>query len=84
MKIGKLYFEDQLLQQRYKMGLGELNEALARLESLPNYEEAKIDGIPVLALSPQGYQVLGRYSGDEVVSSQVLAGFQFLAEEIFD
>lgn len=40
--------------------------------------------VEVLALSPEGYQVLGRYSEDEVVSSQVLAGFQFLAEEIFD
>ena len=38
----------------------------------------------VLALSPQGYQVLGQYSEDEVVSSQVLAGLQFTAEEIFD
>jgi Uma2 family endonuclease len=40
--------------------------------------------VEVLALSPEGYQVLGQYSEDEVVSSQVLAGFQFLAEEIFD
>jgi hypothetical protein len=40
--------------------------------------------VEVLALSPEGYQVLGRYSEDEVVSSQVLAGFQFPAEEIFD
>ena len=40
--------------------------------------------VEVLALSPQGYQVLGQYSDDEVVSSQVLAGFQFPAEEIFD
>ena len=40
--------------------------------------------VEVLTLSPEGYQVLGRYSEDEVVSSQVLAGFQFLAEEIFD
>jgi Uma2 family endonuclease len=40
--------------------------------------------VEVLALSPQGYQVLGQYSEDEVVSSQVLAGLQFLAEEIFD
>ncbi len=40
--------------------------------------------VEVLALSPQGYQVLGQYSEDEVVSSQVLAGFQFPAEEIFD
>jgi Uma2 family endonuclease len=39
--------------------------------------------VEVLALSPEGYQVLGQYSGDEVVSSQVLAGFQFPAEEIF-
>ena len=38
----------------------------------------------VLTLSPQGYQVLGQHSGDEVVSSQVLAGLQFPAEEIFD
>ena len=40
--------------------------------------------VEVLALSPEGYQVLGRYSEDEVVSSKVLTGFQFLAEEIFD
>jgi Uma2 family endonuclease len=40
--------------------------------------------VEVLALSPEGYQVLGQYSEDAVVSSQVLAGFQFLAEEIFD
>jgi hypothetical protein len=53
--IGKLYFEDQLLQQRYKMGLGELNEALARLENLPNYAEAKVRGIPELeAVSDTG------------------------------
>ena len=48
MRIGKLHLEDQLLRQKYKMGLDELNEALERLESLPNYEEAKIRGIPVL------------------------------------
>ncbi len=48
MKIGKLYLEDQLLRQKYKMGLEGLNEALERLEDLPNYEEAKIRGIPVL------------------------------------
>jgi Uma2 family endonuclease len=40
--------------------------------------------VEVLALSPEGYQVLGQYSGDEVVSSQVLAGLQFPAEAIFD
>jgi len=40
--------------------------------------------VEVLALSPEGYQVLGQYSEDGVVSSQVLVGFQFLAEEIFD
>ena len=40
--------------------------------------------VEVLALSPEGYQVLGQYTEDGVVSSQVLAGFQFLAEEIFD
>jgi Uma2 family endonuclease len=40
--------------------------------------------VEVLALSPEGYQVLGQYSGNEVVSSQVLTGFQFPAEEIFD
>jgi len=40
--------------------------------------------VEVLALSPEGYQVLGQYSGDEVVSPQVLAGLQFSAEEIFD
>jgi hypothetical protein len=40
--------------------------------------------LEVLALSPEGYQVLGRYSKDEVVNSQVLAGFQFPAEEILD
>ena len=39
--------------------------------------------VEVLALSPEGYQVLGQYSGDEVVSSQVLAGFRRSAEEIF-
>jgi Uma2 family endonuclease len=40
--------------------------------------------VEVLALSPEGYQVLGQYSEDEVVSSQVLAGLQFPAEEIFE
>ena len=40
--------------------------------------------VEVLALSPEGYQVLGQYSEDEVVSSQVLVGFQFPAEEIFE
>lgn len=40
--------------------------------------------VEVLALSPEGYQVLGRYRADEVVSSQVLVGFQFPAKEIFD
>jgi len=40
--------------------------------------------VEVLALSPEGYQVLGQYSGDGVVRSQVLAGFQFPAKEIFD
>jgi Uma2 family endonuclease len=39
--------------------------------------------VKVLALSPEGYQVLGQYSEDEVVSSQVLAGFQCSAKEIF-
>ncbi len=39
--------------------------------------------VEVLALSPEGYQVLGRYSGDEVVNSQVLAGLRFVAREIF-
>jgi len=39
--------------------------------------------VEVLALSPQGYQVLGRYSGDEMVSSRVLVGFQRVAKEIF-
>jgi hypothetical protein len=39
--------------------------------------------VEVLALSPEGYQVLGRYSGDETVSSQVLAGLRFPTEEIF-
>jgi Uma2 family endonuclease len=40
--------------------------------------------VEVLALSPEGYQVLGLYNEDEAVNSQVLVGFQFLAEEIFD
>jgi Uma2 family endonuclease len=40
--------------------------------------------VEVLALSPEGYQVLGRYSGDEAVSSQVLAGLRFPTKEIFD
>ena len=40
--------------------------------------------VEVLALSSEGYQVLGQYSEDEVVSSRVLVGFQFPAEEIFD
>ena len=31
--------------------------------------------VEVLALSPQGYQVLGRYSEDEVVSSQYWSAF---------
>lgn len=48
MKIGKLHFEDQLLRWKYEMSLEELNEALERLGNLPNYEEAKLRGIPVL------------------------------------
>ncbi|HID87659.1 MAG TPA: Uma2 family endonuclease [Anaerolineae bacterium] len=39
--------------------------------------------VEVLALSPEGYQVLGGYSGDETVSSQVLTGLRFAAREIF-
>lgn len=37
----------------------------------------------VLALSPEGYQVLGQYSEDEVVNSQISVGFQCTANEIF-
>jgi hypothetical protein len=48
MRIGKLYFEDQLLRRKYEMGLEELNKTLGKLENLPNYEEAKSRGIPVL------------------------------------
>lgn len=48
MRIGKLYLRDQSLRQKYEMGLEELNEALESLENLPNYEEAKIRGVPVL------------------------------------
>ncbi len=48
MKIGKLHLEDQLLRQKYQMGLEELNEALGKLENLRNYEEAEIRGIPML------------------------------------
>ena len=48
MKIGKLHLEDQLLRQKYKMGLEDLNETFGKLENLRNYEEAKIRGIPVL------------------------------------
>lgn len=48
MKIGKLHLRDQLLRQKYEMGLEELSEALERLENLPNYEEVKIKGITVL------------------------------------
>ena len=48
MRIGKLHLEDQLLRQKYQMGLEELNEALGKLENLRNYEEAEIRGIPVL------------------------------------
>jgi hypothetical protein len=48
MKIGELHLEDQLLRQKYEMGLEDLIEALERLENLPNYEEAKIRGVPVL------------------------------------
>jgi hypothetical protein len=48
MKIGQLYLGDRLLRQRYEMGLEELNDTLERLENLPNYEKAKIGGIPVL------------------------------------
>lgn len=40
--------------------------------------------VEVLALSPEGYQVVGCYSGDEVVSSQVMVGLQFPAEVIFE
>ncbi len=40
--------------------------------------------VEVLALSPEGYQVLGQYGGDEIVSSQVLAKLQFPAGAIFD
>lgn len=39
--------------------------------------------VEVLALSPEGYRVLGRSSGDEAVSSQVLAGLRFPVREIF-
>jgi len=39
--------------------------------------------VEVLALSPEGYQVLGRYGGDEAVSSQVLTSFRCIANEIF-
>jgi Uma2 family endonuclease len=39
--------------------------------------------VEVRALSPQGYEVLGQYSGDEAVSSQVLVGFRCTAEEVF-
>ena len=48
MRIDELHVEDRLLWQKYEMGLDELNEALERSEDLPNYEEAKIRGIPVL------------------------------------
>ena len=48
MQIGELYFEDQLLRRKYEMGLEDLNDALERLENLPNYGEAKIRGIPIL------------------------------------
>jgi Uma2 family endonuclease len=46
----------------------------------PGTEERAVE---VLALSPEGYRVVGRYSGDEAVSSQVLAGLRFPAKEIF-
>jgi hypothetical protein len=48
MQTGKLHLEDQLLRRKYEMSLEELNEALERLENLPNYGEAKIRGISVL------------------------------------
>jgi hypothetical protein len=48
MKIGELHLEGQLLEQKYEMGLEELNEALEGLENLPNYEKVKTRGIPVL------------------------------------
>ena len=78
MKIGKLHLEDQLLRQKYKMGLEELNEALERLENLPNYEETKIKGIPVLeavADTRSWEHIIERLRGEEK-KLQELSGLQ--------
>ena len=68
MRIGKLHLEDQLLRQKYQMGLEELNEALGKLENLRNYEEAEIRGIPVLeavADTKSWEHVIERLRGEE-------------------
>lgn len=78
MKIGQLYLRDQLLRQKYKMGLEGLNEALERLEDLPNYEEAKIRGIPVLeavADTRSWEHIIERLRGEEK-KLQELSGLQ--------
>jgi len=39
--------------------------------------------VEIMSLSPEGYQLLGKYSGDDLVGSQGLAGLQFSAKQIF-
>lgn len=76
MKIGQLYLRDQLLRQKYKMGLEGLNEALERLEDLPNYEEVKIRGIPVLeavADTRSWEHIIERLRGEEKRLQELLS-----------
>jgi hypothetical protein len=76
MLIGKLYLRDQSLRQKYEMSLEELNEALGSLENLPNYEEAKIRGIPVLeavADTRSWEHVIERLIGEEKKLQELLS-----------
>ena len=76
MKIGKLYLRDQLLRRKYEMGLEDLNEALERLENLPNYEETKIRGIPVLeavADTRSWEHIIERLIGEEKKLQELLS-----------
>ncbi len=83
-----MHLEDQLLRQKYEMGLEELNEALERLENLPNYEKAKIGGIPVLeavADTRSWEHIIERLIGEEktlqeLLSLQKASGFPAIAE----
>ena len=76
MRIGQLYLGDRLLRQKYEMGLEDLNEALRRLENLPNYEEAMIKGIPVLeavADTRSWEHVIERLRGEEKKLQELLS-----------